>query len=162
VADAQPGLRGQRDYALFRLWFDTGLRRAELAGLQVRDLMVKEGIPTLVVRHGKGNRLREIGPESYTTHVVQQWLAASGQADESYRPMFCQLRKTGRGDLEIMPAACLLQRHRWRQEAQTLSRGGYLLVTNSHHPDQTELFQTLKRFLQARGRTVLLWSLERV
>jgi|GEM_PF-4144692 len=62
--------------------------------------------------------------------------------------------------LEIMPAACLLQRHRWRQAAQSLPRGGCLLVTNPRLPDQAALFQTLKRCFQARGRTVLLWSLE--
>lgn len=46
----QQGLKGQRDYTLLRLWLDTGLRRAEMAALQVRDLMVKAGIPTLIVR----------------------------------------------------------------------------------------------------------------
>ena len=55
TADAQVGLRGQRDYALFRLWLDTDLRRAEMAGLRTQDLTVKEGIPTLIV-HGKGNK----------------------------------------------------------------------------------------------------------
>jgi site-specific recombinase XerD len=94
---AQPGLRGQRDYALFRLWLDTGLRCREVADLQSRDLMVKEGIPTLVVRHGKGNKIREIGLESYTAHVVQQWLEQSGQGYEPTHPIFCQLRKSGRG-----------------------------------------------------------------
>lgn len=96
TADTQPGLRGQRDYALFRLWLDTGLRRSEMADLQVRDLMVKEGIPTLIVRHGKGNKIREIGLESYTAHVVQMWLAESRQAQSPTRPIFCQLRKVGR------------------------------------------------------------------
>ena len=94
TADAQLGLRGLRDYALFRLWLDTGLRRAEMAGLQVRSLTVKEGIPTLIV-HGKGNKLRQIGLESYTAFVVQTWLTDSGQAQSPTRPIFCQLRKVG-------------------------------------------------------------------
>jgi len=98
TADAQPGLKGLRDYSLFRLWLDTGLRRAELAALKVRDLVVKEGTPTLVVRKGKGGRVREIGLESYTDHVVWDWLRQSGQADDPGGPVFCQVRKLGRGD----------------------------------------------------------------
>lgn len=95
LADAQPGLKGLRDYSLFRLWLDTGLRRSEMAGLQGRDLTTKEGIPTLIVRRGKGNKLREIGLESYTAYVVQQWLTESGQALDPTRPLFCQVRKQG-------------------------------------------------------------------
>jgi site-specific recombinase XerD len=95
AADALPGLKGVRDYALFRLWLDTGLRRAEIASLKVRDLVVVEGIPTLVIRHGKGDRTRKVGLESYTAYVVQDWLKESGQAAD--HPIFCQVRKGGRG-----------------------------------------------------------------
>lgn len=59
TTNVQGGLKALRDYALMRLWMDTGLRRAELAALKVRDLVVKEGIPTLTV-HGKRGRVREI------------------------------------------------------------------------------------------------------
>ncbi|MCB0167496.1 MAG: tyrosine-type recombinase/integrase [Anaerolineae bacterium] len=98
LAMKQPGLKGLRDYALFRLWLDTGLRREEMASLKVEDLTVKQGIPTLVVRRGKRGRLREIGLESYTAYVIKEWLTASGQLDHPDRPMFCQLRKVGRKD----------------------------------------------------------------
>ncbi|MCG3209272.1 MAG: Tyrosine recombinase XerC [Anaerolineae bacterium] len=97
-AGKQPGLKGLRDYALFRLWLDTGLRRAELASLKVKDLIVKHGIPTIVVRQGKGNKVREIGIESYTAHVVKEWLLVSGQVDNENNPMFCQVRKFGQAD----------------------------------------------------------------
>ena len=36
VSDAQPGLKGLRDYALFHLWLDTGLRRAVPLPLKLR------------------------------------------------------------------------------------------------------------------------------
>ena len=98
LADGQPGLRGLRDYAMFRLWLDTGLRRAEIADLRARDLTVKDGTPTLVVRHGKGNRTREVGLESYTAHVVTDWIRESGQGQDPDRPVFCQVRKAGRGN----------------------------------------------------------------
>jgi len=96
AADSQPGLKGKRECALFRLWLDTGIRRAELAALKVRDLVVKEGVPTLIIRHGKGNKVREIGLESYTAYVVKDWLNDSGQDVDPERPVFCQVRKFGR------------------------------------------------------------------
>jgi len=97
IAADQPGLKGSRDYALFRLWLDTGLRRNELASLKAGDLLIKNGVPTLIVRHGKGNKTREIGLESYTAFVVQQWLEESGQGAYPNYPLFCQVRKVGRG-----------------------------------------------------------------
>jgi hypothetical protein len=51
IAAEQPGLKGTRDYAMFRLWLDTGLRRNELASLKAGDLVIKNGVPTLIVRH---------------------------------------------------------------------------------------------------------------
>lgn len=98
VAAEQPGLKGTRDYALFRLWLDTGLRRTEMVRLKADDLITKNGVPTLVVRHGKGNKLREIGLEGYTAFVVQQWLQESGQGVHFDYPLFCQVRKVGRGE----------------------------------------------------------------
>ncbi|OGO37368.1 MAG: hypothetical protein A2Z03_04125 [Chloroflexi bacterium RBG_16_56_8] len=104
-ADEQPGLKGLRDYALFRLLLDTGLRRAELAALKVADLIMKDGIPVLIVRRGKGNKLREIGLESYTAHVLRLWIGDSGQAAHPDWPMFCQVRRAGRGSVARYKAA---------------------------------------------------------
>lgn len=97
TAARQPGLKGLRDYALFRLWLETGIRRAELAALKVRDLTIKEGIPQLVVRKGKGNKTRSIPLENYTDFVVRDWLKVSGQGGEANNPIFCQVRKAGQG-----------------------------------------------------------------
>jgi len=94
-AKDQPGLKGLRDYALFRLWLDTGLRRGELATLKVRDLTVKQGVAVVVVRHGKRGRMKQIGLESYTAHVLREWLKVSGQIDHPDWPMFFQVRKKG-------------------------------------------------------------------
>lgn len=101
VASEQPGLKGIRDFTLFRLWLDTGVRRSELASLKVRDLTVKDGIDTIVVREGKGNRLREIGVESYTAYIVRYWLEASSQDQDPNRPIFCQVRKFGRAEKAV-------------------------------------------------------------
>jgi site-specific recombinase XerD len=96
TTNAQGGLKALRDYTLMRLWLDTGLRRAEIAALKVRDLIVKAGIPTLIV-HGKRGWVREIGLESYTDWVIRDWLEKSGQDADPDRPIFCQVRKAGRG-----------------------------------------------------------------
>ncbi len=97
TADSQPGLKGGRDFALFRLWLDTGLLRSEMAALKVRDLIAREEMPTLAVRRGRGNSAREIGLEGYTDYVVRDWLTESGQDTNPDNPMFCQVRKVGRG-----------------------------------------------------------------
>jgi len=96
TAAKQPPLKNFRDYALFRLWLDTGLRRAELANLRVKDLAIEAGAPTLVVRRGKGDRSRKIQLTWDTTDHVRRWLAAA-ELTEPDMVMFCQLRKSGRG-----------------------------------------------------------------
>lgn len=97
AASEQPGLKGQRDYLIFRLFLETGIRRAELTTLKVRSLVTLEGIPALLVR-GKGDRNREIGIEGDTNALLKTWLSDSGQGDDPNRPIFPQVRKFGRGE----------------------------------------------------------------
>ncbi len=96
-AARQKGLKGMRDYAIFRVWLETGIRRAELTGLKVRDLVVREGTANIVVRHGKGNKIRSIPIDNYTAHIINAWLSESGQDLSADNPIFCQVRKVGRG-----------------------------------------------------------------
>ncbi len=97
-AAEKPGLRGQRDYILFRLLLETGIRRAELVGLSVRDFITKEGIPTLRITHGKGDKSRDIGIEGDTAQFLKAWLTAAGQIDKPDHPIFCALRWCKVGD----------------------------------------------------------------
>jgi len=53
--------------------------------------------------------------------------------------------------IEIMPAALLPQRSAWREVAQSLPRGAYLLVANE---EQSHFMQKLARFLSQQGRVV--------
>jgi len=128
AADAQQGLKGARDYALLRLWLDTGLRSAEVAALKTKDLMVREGQPVIIVRHGKGDRQREVGIEAYTAHVVQQWLSESGQARDENWPIFVWVRKFGRGE-----------------EAE------YRVVNSEKHLSGVGLWMLVKRYAKAAG-----------
>lgn len=49
------GFEDRRDNALIRLMFDTGMRRAELAGMKLEDLDLDQAVAIVT---GKGNRMR--------------------------------------------------------------------------------------------------------
>jgi site-specific recombinase XerD len=49
---------GRRDEAVLRVLLDTGVRISELVGLEVSDLDMNRD--TATVRHGKGNKMREV------------------------------------------------------------------------------------------------------
>ena len=52
------GIKGYRDRAIIEVHFATGIRRAEVANLDIRDVDFKEGI--VIVRQGKGRRDRRV------------------------------------------------------------------------------------------------------
>jgi integrase/recombinase XerD len=52
------GIKGYRDRAIIEMHFATGIRRAEVANLDIRDVDFKEGI--VMVRQGKGRRDRRV------------------------------------------------------------------------------------------------------
>ncbi len=97
AAADQPGLKGERDYLIFRLLLETGVRRAELVALMVRNMGVIEGVPTLYTEVAKGGKTRQIGIERETYELVSHWLEVSGQGLNQAYPLFCRLRKKGRG-----------------------------------------------------------------
>jgi len=96
TAAKQKPLKNLRDYALFRLWLDTGVRRAELAALRVKDLVVEEGTAKIIVRQGKGGKSRKIPITNETAEYITTWLTAAELTDPDH-VLFCQLRRTGRG-----------------------------------------------------------------
>jgi integrase/recombinase XerD len=52
------GIKGYRDRAIIEVHFATGIRRAEVANLDIRDIDFKEGV--VMVRQGKGRRDRRV------------------------------------------------------------------------------------------------------
>lgn len=52
------GIKGYRDRAIIEVHFATGIRRAEVANLDIGDIEFKEGV--VVVRRGKGQRDRRV------------------------------------------------------------------------------------------------------
>jgi integrase len=63
-----------RNKAILALLLDTGLRRAELAALQVGDVDLPARLVT--VRLGKGGKGRRVPISSMCAHVLAEWLVA--------------------------------------------------------------------------------------
>ncbi len=63
-----------RDQCLLLLAIGTGLRVSEIAALKIEDIDLKRGGNTLIVRHGKGNRLREVKFSSTLKTLIQDYL----------------------------------------------------------------------------------------
>lgn len=66
----------RRDAAMLRLLIDTGIRRAELAGLNVADIDIADGIAFVV---GKGRRPRAVPFGAKTAQAIDRYLRARRQ-----------------------------------------------------------------------------------
>lgn len=75
---ADPTPVGARDAALLALLRGTGLRRAEVAALNVGDYQLETG--ELLVRGGKGNKDRRVWAPAGTRAAIAAWLAVRGDA----------------------------------------------------------------------------------
>ncbi len=74
VADPTPA--GVRDAAIFAVLYIGGIRRSELAGLDVADWTPAP--PTLRVRHGKGDQERLVPLVGAAAAALDDWLAVRG------------------------------------------------------------------------------------
>lgn len=115
---AAPGLddlKGLRDTAVIALMLCTGIREAELSGLEVRDLRQRLGGElALHIREGKGckERLAPYGELDWVLVVVEAWLEAAGIADGPVFRGFYRGNKTLRpGPLSVRAIQYLLDRY---------------------------------------------------
>ena len=69
---------GARDAAIIAMGYGAGLRRAELAGLDLADLADDGEIITATVR-GKGNKERLVYLDNGSAQALRDWLAVRGQ-----------------------------------------------------------------------------------
>ena len=100
----------------------TGLRRAELAALQVRDLRLARGQREVIVRHGKGDERRVVHISTDLAGLLREWLdfrARAGWSAEETAPVFPSTRTGAHIDLSAINriwnasmAAAGLHRHR--------------------------------------------------
>jgi integrase/recombinase XerD len=101
VPDAHTRL-GIRDRAILALLVACGLRRDELARLEVRHLQLREGRWVLLDLQGKGRRMRTVPVPLWVKRLLDRWLDESGIRDG---PLFRTLRKGGRLDPEAKPVS---------------------------------------------------------
>ncbi len=93
AAAARTDTKGRRDLAILRLLFDLGLRRAEVAALDVGDVDVEQGVVAVL---GKGRadkeRLTLPGP---TREALRAWLAVRGTMAG---PLWFNVDRAGKGE----------------------------------------------------------------
>ena len=84
---------GLRDSALMAVGYGAGLRRFEIAALNVGDWNPAE--QSLRISHGKGDKPRIVYLSDSAARCVARWLELRpGAADDS--PLFCPVNKAGR------------------------------------------------------------------
>ncbi len=86
--------RDKRDLAMLELFYGSGLRLAELVGVNLQDLDLEEGFVTVL---GKGSKTRRVPMGSHCVRAIERWLACRDDLHPE-APLF-----TGRGSARIAP-----------------------------------------------------------
>jgi integrase len=63
-----------RDQCIIELALGTGLRVSEISALKLEDIDLKRGGNSLIVRHGKGDKLRQVKFNSSLKTMIQDYL----------------------------------------------------------------------------------------
>jgi integrase len=86
-------LRGKRDYAMVGVLLGCGLRRAELAAAQVKDLQQREEHSVFADLIGKGGHIRTVPIPDWVADAVRVWLTGAGVTEGA---VFRAINKAGR------------------------------------------------------------------
>lgn len=73
VRSCPPDLRGLRDKAILLTLIDTGIRASELLQLDMDDLNMAQG--NLLIRHGKGNKMRTVYVGKSCKKTIRRYLS---------------------------------------------------------------------------------------
>jgi integrase len=68
---------GRRDRAILALLFGCGLRRGEVAGLNVSDLQLRDDHWVIADLIGKGRHIRTVPVPQWVKQAIDEWLAAA-------------------------------------------------------------------------------------
>jgi integrase len=90
VCAADPSTTGRRDAAMVAILYASGLRRAELCGLDLADFDPAECV--LTVRAGKGRQDRRVFLARGACELVGEWIEARGTKPG---PLFCPVSAGG-------------------------------------------------------------------
>lgn len=99
-----------RDLAMFELFYSSGLRLSELAGLDLDDIDLSD--QSLFVRHGKGNKSRVLPIGSKAVAAIQHWLEHRPVTVNNERAVFISKRGTrlGQRNIELRLSQWCLQK----------------------------------------------------
>ena len=86
-------LKGKRDYAVLALLVGCGLRRRELASLDVEDIQMREDRWVIIDLCGKGGRIRTVAVPLWVKQGINVWMTAAG-IDEGR--LFRSVKKGGK------------------------------------------------------------------
>ena len=77
MVPARNTLKGKRDYAILALLVGCGLRRRELAGLDVDDIQPRENRWVIADLRGKDGRIRTVAVPVWVKNGINFWLTAA-------------------------------------------------------------------------------------
>jgi site-specific recombinase XerC len=116
VLESDTSRASVRDRAILALLWGAGLRRAEIAALELGSLEL--GSARLIV-HGKGRKIREVYLSSSALEALKAWLVVRGQEQGA---LFGAVSKSGRVSLKHMSAQAVYNVVAKRQEQAELER----------------------------------------
>lgn len=111
ACQADPGPAGVRDAAILAVMYAGGLRRSEVAGLQMADVDAEAG---RLIIHGKGGKSRTVYLAAGARDALADWLAIRGGEPG---PVFVRINKGGRVLPSGMTAQAIYDVLRRRAEA---------------------------------------------
>lgn len=71
-------LRAKRDYAMLAILLGCGLRRSELAAVEIDEVQTRQGHWVIVDLIGKGGHIRTVPIPQWVKHALDVWTAAAG------------------------------------------------------------------------------------
>ncbi len=92
-------LKAKRDRAIIAVYLFHALRRSELAGLLVKSLAERRGVPHLTVM-GKGSKTRYVPVHPAALSAINDYLDAAGHGDDKNGALFRPTRNNVTGTLD--------------------------------------------------------------
>jgi site-specific recombinase XerD len=103
ATEEMPGAAGARDAALLAIMSGAGLRRSEVVALQLADWTPADR--GLLIRHGKGNKDRQVYISAGRGPIVERWIALRGDTPGA---LLCPVNKSGVVTIRQMTAQAVL------------------------------------------------------